>query len=161
MSTTLRNTAMAFLELLISGQPLNPDVCDILDGSLEEEYKSGHVTVERRQGIRIALNGDRTSCIVYLIHFCHPISCRFVISFDDPIVVLQIIRAQFGPDPPEASLQLASRGILFGTRTVSEIMPTSIASYPKSLISLGFVPSNYQPLLSDYLSYRDKRDRLL
>lgn len=46
MSTTLRNTAMAFLELLISGQPLNPDVCDILDGSLEEEYKSGHVTIE-------------------------------------------------------------------------------------------------------------------
>ena len=40
-------------------------------------------------------------------------------------------------------------------------MPTSITSYPESLISLGVVPSNYQPLLSDYLSYLDKRDCLL
>ena len=91
MSTTLRNTAAAFLELLISGQPLNPDVCDILDGSLEEVYKSDHVTVERQQGIQIALNGDHTLCIVYLIRFRHPTSCRFVISLNDPIVVLQII----------------------------------------------------------------------
>ena len=69
MSTTLCNTATAFPELLISGQPLNPDVCDILDGSLEKEYKSGHVTIERWQGIWIALNGDHTSCIVYLNPF--------------------------------------------------------------------------------------------
>ena len=84
-----------------------------------------------------------------------------MISLDDPIVVLQIIQAQFGSDPPEVSLQLASRGIPFGIRTISEIMPTSITSYPESLISLGVVPSNYQPLPSNYLSYLDKRDRLL
>ena len=69
MTSSLRNTAAAFLELLISGEPLNPAVCDMLDGSLEE-YKSRHVTIERRQGTRIALDGDRTSCIFYLIHFC-------------------------------------------------------------------------------------------
>ena len=46
MTSSLRNTATAFLELLISGEPLNPDVCNMLDGSLEEEYKSGHVAIE-------------------------------------------------------------------------------------------------------------------
>ena len=161
MTSSLRNTAAAFLELLISGEPLNPDVCDMLDGSLEEEYKSGHVTVERRQGTRIALDGDRTSCIFYLIRFRQPMSCRFVISLDDPVAVLQIIRAQFGPDLPEVALQLASRGIPFGTRTLSEAVPTPISSCAEPPIGLGFVPSNYRPLPSDYISYLDKRDRLL
>ena len=55
MTSSICNTAAAFLELLISGEPLNPDVCDMLDGSLEEEYKSGHVTIEQWQGTRIAL----------------------------------------------------------------------------------------------------------
>ena len=88
-------------------------------------------------------------------------SCRFVISLDDPIAVLQIIRAQFGPDLPEVALQLASRGIPFGTRTLSEAVPTPISSCAEPPIGLGFVPSNYWPLPSDYISYLDKRDRLL
>jgi hypothetical protein len=46
MSITLCNMTLAFLVLLISGQPLNPDICDMLDGILEEEYKSGNVTNE-------------------------------------------------------------------------------------------------------------------
>ena len=43
ITSSLCNTAAAFLELLISGEPL---VCNMLDGSLEEEYKSRHVTIE-------------------------------------------------------------------------------------------------------------------
>ena len=75
MTSSLRNTAAAFLELLISGEPLNPDVCNMLDGSLEEEYKSRHVTVEQWQGTQIALDGDHTSCIFCPIRFRQPMSC--------------------------------------------------------------------------------------
>jgi len=91
MSTTLSNTVAAFLGLLISGQPLDPDVCDMLDGSLEEQYGVGRITVEQQQGAQIALDGDRTSGIFYLIRFRQSVPYRFVISLDDPIAVLQII----------------------------------------------------------------------
>ncbi|KAH0825659.1 hypothetical protein J3R83DRAFT_11747 [Lanmaoa asiatica] len=134
MSTGLRDAAVAFLGLLVSGQPLDSVVCDMLDGSLEDEYKSGHIA---------------------------PASCHFVISLDDPVAVLQIIRAQPGPDLPDVALQLASRGISFGTRTVSETVPIPTVSYAEPPVGLGFLPFHYQPLPSDYLSYLDKRDRLL
>ena len=133
----------------------------MLDDSLEEEYKSGHVTIERWQGTRIALDGNHTLCIFYLICFHQPTSCWFVIFLDDPIAVLQIIQAQFGPDLSEVALQLASRGIPFGTRTLSKAVPTPILSYTEPPIGLSFVPSNYRPLPSDSITYLDKRNCLL
>jgi len=161
MSTTFSNTVVAFLGLLISGQPLDPDVCDLLDGSLEEQYGVGCITVEQWQGAQIALDGGCTSNIFYLIHFRQSASYRFVISLNNPIVVLQIIQSQFDPDLPEVALQLASRGISFGTQTISETMPTPTKSSAELSISLGFLPFNYRPLPSDYVSYIDKRNHLL
>ena len=161
MSTTLSNTVVAFLGLLISGQPLVPDVCDMLNGSLEEQYGVGRITVERRQGAWIALDRGRTSGIFYLIRFRQSVPYRFVISLNNPIAVLQIIRSQFGPDLPEVALQLASKGISFSTRTISETVPTPTKLSAELPIGLGFLPFNYQPLLSNYVSYLDKRDHVL
>ena len=110
---------------------------------------------------RFSILFNHTLCIFYLIRFHQPMSCQFVISLNDPIAVLQIIQAQFDPDLPEVALQLALRGIPFSTRTLSEAMPTPISSCTKPPIGLGFVPSNYQPLPSDYITYLDKRDRPL
>ena len=43
--TSLRAAAIAFLEKLTTAQPLDPAICDLLDGSLVNEYQSGPFTI--------------------------------------------------------------------------------------------------------------------
>ncbi|KAI9455555.1 hypothetical protein HD554DRAFT_2178439 [Boletus coccyginus] len=132
-SRTLRDAAAAFLAGLIDGRSLNSP--DMLDGSLRDQYMSGSVTVKRCQGTRIALEGSSTSGVFYLINFRQTTSSPFSICLDDPMAVLQVIRAQFGANSPDLALQLASRGIPFSTRIASSKLPTPIP--PKVLRASG------------------------
>ena len=101
------------------------------------------------------LDGDCTSNIFYLIHFHQSVSYQFVISLNNPIVVLQIIQSQFGPDLSEVALQLASRGISFGIQTISKTVPPPTKSSAELPIGLSF---NYRHFPSNYISYFDKRE---
>ncbi|KAI9451862.1 hypothetical protein HD554DRAFT_2032838 [Boletus coccyginus] len=156
-SRTLRDAAAAFLAGLIDGRSLNSP--DMLDGSLRDQYMSGSVTVKQCRGTRIALEGSSTPGVFYLINFRQTTSSPFSICLDDPMAVLQVIRAQFGANSPDLALQLASRGIPFSTRIASSKLPTPIP--PKVPQGLGFLPFQYRPRPSDYSSYLDRRDRLL
>jgi len=156
-SHTFHNAAVAFLAGLIDGRSLNS--CDMLDGSLQDQYMSGSIIVKQCQGTRIALEGNSTPGVFYLINFHHLTSSPFSICLDDSMAVLQVIHTKFGANPLDLALQLALRGIPFSTQIISSKTPTPIP--PKVPQGLGFLPFQYRPCPSDYSSYLDCRNCLL
>ena len=156
--TSLRAAAIAFLEKLTTAQPLDPAVCDLLDGSLVNEYQSGPFTIRRRAGHHIAVDGVKTAKTFYLVTCKTTTNPPFVIFLDDPLSVLYLIRTQPGPEPSDVAAELACKGIPFSTRVLRDAVPTAV--YITSL-GLGFLPSDYRPHSSDYAAYLQRRDNLL
>jgi len=150
--------ATAFLEKLTTAQPLDPSLCDILDGSLVEQYTSGHLTVRQRAGHHIAVDGTKTDKMFYLITSRAATNSPLVVFLDDPLSVLYLIRAQSGPELSKAAGELVRRGIPVSTRVLLNAIPTS--AYTASC-GLGFLPFNYRPHSSDYVAYLQRRDDLL
>jgi hypothetical protein len=156
--TSLRMAAIAFLEKLTTAQPLDPAACDLLDGSLVDEYKSGPFTIRRRAGHHIAVDGAKTAKTFYLVTCKATTNPHFVIFLDDPLSVLYLIRAQPGPEPSDVAAELACKGIPFSTRVLRDAVPTAVYTTP---LGLGFLPSDYRPHSSDYAAYLQRRENLL
>ena len=138
--TSLRVAAIAFLEKLMTAQPLDPAVCDLLDGSLVNEYQSGPFTIRQRAGHHIAVDGVKTAKMFYLVTCKATTNPPFVIFLDDLLLVLYLIRTQPGPEPSDVAAELACKDIPFSTRVLHNVVPTAV--YITSL-GLGFLPSDY------------------
>ena len=150
--------AIAFLEKLTVAQPLDPAICDLLDGSLVDEYQSGLFTIQQRAEHHIMVDGVKTAKMFYLITCKATTNLPFVIFLDDLLSVLYLIHAQPGPEPSDIAAELACKGIPFSTHVLCDVVPTAV--YITSL-GLGFLPSNYRPHSSDYAAYLQRRDNLL
>ena len=150
--------AIAFLEKLTAAQPLDPAICDLLDGSLVDEYQSGLFTIQQRVEHHIMVDGVKTAKMFYLITCKATTNLPFVIFLDDPLSVLYLIRAQPGPEPSDIAAELACKGIPFSTHILRDVVPTAVNI---TSLGLGFLPSNYRPHSSDYATYLQRRDNLL
>ncbi|KAH0825995.1 hypothetical protein J3R83DRAFT_7464 [Lanmaoa asiatica] len=82
----------------------------------------------------------------------------FVIFLDDPLSVLYLIRAQFGPQLSDIAVDLARTGIAVSTRISLNTTPTAVYTASRGL---GFLPFDYRPHSSDYVLYLQRRDNLL
>ena len=138
--TSLCAAAIAFLEKLMATQPLDPTICDLLDGSLVDEYQSGLFTIRWRAGHYITVDGVKTAKMFYLVTCKATTNPPFAIFLDDPLSVLYLIRAQPGPEPSDIAAELACKGIPFSTHVLRNVVPTAV--YITSL-GLGFLPSDY------------------
>ena len=138
--TSLCAAAIAFLEKLMAAQPLDPTICDLLDGSLVDEYQSGLFTIRWRAGHYITVDGVKTAKMFYLVTCKATTNPPFAIFLDDPLSVLYLIRAQPGPEPSDIAAELACKGIPFSTHVLRNVVPTAV--YITSL-GLGFLPSDY------------------
>ncbi|KAF8835325.1 hypothetical protein BDN67DRAFT_984693 [Paxillus ammoniavirescens] len=157
-STSLRDTAHAFLCLIITSQLLMPDTCDLLDGSFIKQYHSSLITMERRAGKHFFLDGGHTQKTYYLIRPCQLTTDHFVIFLDDPALVIQVIHKQWNVNPSNIAVQLASGGIPFSTRILNDTVLTLVNP---CCIPLGFLLFQYCPHSSDYAAYLEKQNKLL
>ncbi|KAH0825657.1 hypothetical protein J3R83DRAFT_11699 [Lanmaoa asiatica] len=155
---SLRNAMTVFLEKLTTGQPFDPALCDLLDGSLLEVLADGDFIVRRREGLHIAVDGTKTTKGCYMIAPKVPSTCPFVIFLDDPVAVLYALRVQTGSELSALVVELTRRGIPISTRVLLDAVPRPVYTSPSGL---GFLPFGYRPHSSDYVMYLERRDTLL
>ena len=163
LSSSERNAMCHFLNLLIGTRSIPHSLCDFQDGSLLEQYKQGIVIVECHLGKYYLHSGTIFRRKYYLIR-PHPASStsargRFTIFVDDPIVVMHVIRQQWGPHMSDIVSQLVAAGIPFSTHILDPAVPVKPVKFCTS--ALGYLLFDYQLTAGDYAAYLDRRDTFL
>ena len=155
---SLRTAVTAFLEKLITTQPPDETLSDMLDGSLVDKYAKGHLIVRRRPGRRIAIDGTRTAKTFYEITSKATRDPSFALFLGDATSVLYLIRVQPGPELSDVVVELVRSGFPVNTCILRETIPTLVYDISRGL---GFLPFDYRPRRSDYVAYIERRDALL